>query len=271
MQTQGEVPIKIIVFTDLHMVPENDTIIGIDPYARLLDGIRHVNAHHADAACVIVAGDLTHSADRASYRRLRPLLAMLVPPCHLMIGNHDDRATFQSVFPEAPRDQHGFVQQSIDLAGTRLLLLDTVETDACADGSGLLCAHRLAWLDDRLATAAGRGVLVFMHHPPHATGFAGMDALRLRNEDAFYGLLARHGNVRYIFAGHVHRTIGGSCRGIPFSIFKSPVHQQPMTFDSADSSLSVAEPAAYGIVFVTARSVLVHTEDYQLSQSLRIS
>jgi hypothetical protein len=63
----------------------------------------------------------------------------------------------------------------------------------------------------------------------------------------------------------VHRTIGGSHRGIPFSIFKSPVHQQPMPFDTPDTSLSVDEPAAYGIVVVTPEGLQVHNEDYEIA------
>ena len=92
-----------------------------------------------------------------------------------------------------------------------------------------------------------------------------MDQVRLLNEAAFYRAIERAGNVRHIFAGHVHRTISGSHRGVPFSIFKSPVHQQPMTFDDPSSGLSVDEPAAYGIVFLGRDGVLVHTEDYEIS------
>ena len=64
----------------------------------------------------------------------------------------------------------------------------------------------------------------------------------------FRSVLKSHGNVRHIIAGHIHRTINGSVRGIPFSIFKSPVHQQPMTFDSEDASLSVAEPGSRALL-----------------------
>jgi 3',5'-cyclic-AMP phosphodiesterase len=89
----------------------------------------------------------------------------------------------------------------------------------------------------------------------------------LPNDEAFYRVVARHPQVRYIFSGHIHRTISGVVHGIPFAIFKSPVHQQPMTFDSLDGSLSVDEPGAYGIVFASPASVLVHTEDYDLSSA----
>lgn len=260
---------KLIVFTDLHMTPEGTTIIGLDPRQRLLAGIEHVNRYHADADCVVFTGDLTHRADTASYHRLKDLLARLTPPAAITIGNHDHRERFLGIFDHVTPDAQGFVQRAIDFPDCRVLLLDTLFAppyDYPASHVGLLCQRRLAWLDEQLGDAQGKPVLVFMHHPPHETGFTGMDAIRLANEDDFYDLALRHGNVRHVFAGHVHRTIGGSHRGIPFSIFKSPVHQQPMPFDTLNTSLSVDEPAAYGIVVVTAHGVQVHTEDYEIAR-----
>ncbi len=259
---------KLIIFTDLHMVPEGTTIIGLDPYQRLAAGIAHVNAYHADADHVIFTGDLTHRADRLSYERLKGLLDTLAPPKAITIGNHDRRDVFLDVFSDCPTDENGFVQQAIDLPDCRLLLLDTLFAppyDYPNSHAGLLCAARMDWLDRQLASAGDRPVMLFMHHPPHATGFTGMDMIRLVNEVEFYDLVKRHGNVLHIFAGHVHRTISGSSRGIPFSVFKSPVHQQPMPFDAPDASLSIDEPAAYGIAVMTDTGVLVHTEDYEIA------
>lgn len=260
---------KLIVFTDLPMTPEGTTIIGLDPFERLRKGIDHVNRYHADADRVIFTGDLTHRADTASYRRLKALLSTLVPPAAITIGNHDNRERFLDIFDHVTPDADGFVQQAIDFDDCRVLLLDTLFAppyDYPMSHAGYLCEKRLAWLDRALATANGLPVLLFMHHPPHKTGFTGMDAIRLGNEDAFYELVLKHGNVRHIFAGHVHRTIGGSHRGIPFSILKSPVHQQPMPFDTPNASLSVDEPAAYGIVMVTEEGLQVHNEDYEIAR-----
>jgi 3',5'-cyclic-AMP phosphodiesterase len=260
---------NLIVFSDLHMTTKGDPIIGIDPYARLLNGIRHVNKYHRNAARVVFLGDLSHFGDRPSYVRLKRALDQLELPRILMVGNHDDRALVCELFPDTPRDANGFVQGVVDIdARYRLIFLDSLNTPprpSTSIHSGYLCKLRLDWLEAQLVAAGRRGVVIFMHHPPHAVGFAGMDQVRLINETAFYKLVAKAGNVRHIFAGHVHRTISGSCRGIPFSIFKSPVHQQPMTFDVPDSTLSVDEPAAYGIVFLRKDSVLVHTEDYEIS------
>jgi Icc protein len=260
---------KIIVFTDLHMLAEGGRIIGLDPYDRLLKGIRHVNLCHPDAARVMLTGDLADDGSEAAYRRLRELLCEFEVPYSLMVGNHDYRPAFSRVFPEAPADAHGFIQTAIDIDSRyRLVLLDTLNGPprrGVEHHAGYLCARRLDWLDRQLGSSGRRRVVLFMHHPPHDTGFPGMDAIRLANAAALYRLLARHGNVRHIFSGHVHRMIAGSAHGIPFSIFKSPVHQQPMDLASSETSLSIDEPAAYGIVLLRRDGILVHTEDYGLS------
>lgn len=252
-------PSKVIVLTDLHLLPEGGRIIGLDPFQRVAAAIAHINAHHPDAERVIVTGDLTHRGDAASYERVRELLGRLVVPCSVMLGNHDDRDAFFAAFPDAPRDPDGFAQHVATVGGYRLVMLDTVKERSPA---GTLCARRLAWLGEALADRAP--AIVFMHHPPHPTGFAGMDAIALDNGDAFHALAARAGNVRLVVAGHVHRTISGVHDGLPFAVFKSPVHQQPMVLNAGDTSLSVDEPGAYGILLLGERGVTVHTDDFGL-------
>jgi 3',5'-cyclic-AMP phosphodiesterase len=260
--------LKLVVLTDLHLVPDGDRIIGIDPGARLRQALDHIGRHHRDADRLVVTGDLTHYGDAASYEQLATELDRAVVPVTLLLGNHDRREAFKQVFPSAAVDDHGFVQGVDDLHGWRLVHLDTLHGPPYEHPhvhAGHLCPRRLAWLDATLADAGQRPVLLFMHHPPHAVGFAGMDTIRLRDEAAFFDVLERHGNVRHIVAGHIYRTISGTVRGIPFSVFKSPVHQQPMDFDSLDTSSSVAEPGAYGLLFAREDAILVHTEDYTLS------
>ena len=40
----------------------------------------------------------------------------------------------------------------------------------------------------------------------------------------------------------------------------------PMNLISADSSLSVKEPAAYGIILFDDQSIIAHTEDYEIAR-----
>ena len=260
---------KILVFTDIHMLPEGRTIIGLDALDRFGKGLSHAARMHPDADRLIITGDLTHYGDPASYERLKTALEAFPIPVSMTIGNHDERFAFVEAFPEVAVDENGFVQEVIDFDDVRCLILDTnltIDRNHPDHAAGRLCAARLAWLDDKLKEAAGRPVLIFMHHPPHDTGFLGMDKVKLLNGEEFYSVVERHRIVRHIFAGHVHRTIGGSHRGIPFSIFKSPLHQQPMPFDIDDTSSSVDEPGAYGIVVVTPEGLQVHTEDYEIAE-----
>jgi 3',5'-cyclic-AMP phosphodiesterase len=259
---------KIIVFTDLHILPIGKTIIGLDPYRRLAAGIDHATKIHPDADRIVCTGDLTHRGDADSYLRLAELLDRTHIPVSLLIGNHDSRETFLSCFPEVPMDPNGFVQSVMDVGDWRLVFLDTLNAppyEFPETYSGYLCPARLDWLQGQLRDAGDRPVLLFVHHPPHDIGFPGMDAIKLKNGPALYDVIGRFNCVKHLVAGHVHRTISGSHRGVPFSIFKSPCHQMPMNMDSMDVSLSVDEPAAYGILLTTPTGVLAHSEDYEIA------
>jgi len=258
---------KIVVFTDLHYRTDGADLL-VDPDASLAAGIEHVNKHQQDADLVVFTGDIAHTGEEQSYLDFKSRIASLTPPHALMIGNHDKREVFQQVFPEAPKDENGFVQQIIDHDDCRLILLDTLNAppyDYPNFHFGNLCEHRLEWLRQALSSAGEKRCIIFMHHPPHETGFVSMDMIRLQNGTEFYEIVKAAGNVAHIVAGHVHRTISGSHEGIPFSIFKSTTTQMPMLFDVMDFHLETPEPPAYGIIDVRPQSVLVHTEDYGLS------
>lgn len=262
--------LKIAVLTDLHIVPPGETIIGIDPLTQLRAAVSHINGLSNKIDRVVVTGDITHYGDIESYRCAKAELDRLIAPTILLIGNHDRRDAFAEVFTNVALDDHGFVQNVVDIDEWRLVSLDTLH-DAHTDDEnhdGYLCNKRRAWLERALADAKSRRVLLFMHHPPHAVGFRGMDSVKLRNSDAFFDIIEKYRNVQHIVCGHIHRTISGTVRGLGFSIFKSPVHQQPMTFNSSDCSLSVPEPAAYGIILATQSSIIVHTEDYQIAAAI---
>ena len=258
---------KIIVFTDTHMQPE--VAEGkFDPDVQLQKGIAHVNAFNSDADLVIFCGDLVDKGDVTSYQMLYKRLENFNIPYNLMLGNHDNRENFSSVFDNHALDENGFVQQVIDTPCAKLILLDTLNGPPYNypySHQGMLCEKRLSWLDNQLENAGKKPCVIFMHHPAHNTGFVAMDTIKLIEGNAFYEIVKRHNNVCHIVYGHVHRTISGSHQGIPFSIFKSTVGQMPMLFDIMDFHMEVNEPSAYGIVSINQDTVLVHTEDYELS------
>lgn len=256
---------KLLIFTDIHITSEGERIIGLDPVARFASALDHALARHPDAARIVLTGDLTHHGRPDQYDRLRTVLAGCPLPISMMIGNHDHRATFRAAFPDVPVDEDDFVQSVIDLDAYRLILLDTVNEGAPITHSGLLCTKRMSWLEARLNEARDTPTLLFLHHPPMATGFAGMDHIGLRNRADVAEKLRAHPQVCQIVAGHVHRTISGATGGIPTAIFKSPCHQMPMDLTDMDSHLSIDEPGAYGIILLGEDGVVVHSEDVGLN------
>lgn len=259
---------KVIVLTDIHFSvspPDN----GINPVERLTNALAHIHKYNADADHLIITGDLTDKGDIPSYELLRETLTKEVElPLVLMVGNHDHRENFLSVFPETLTNADGHIQRVIDQGEDRLIMLDTLDGppyDYPLSHRGMLCEKRLRWLDEQLATAGSKACTIFMHHHPHDAGFRAMDTIKLVNGDAFYEVVERHNNVRHISCGHIHRTISGSHRGIPFSVFKSTVGQMPMIFNSMDFHAETNEPAAYGIIDFKEDGVIVHTEDYELT------
>ena len=253
---------KILAFTDTHLTAGGQEIVGLDPAKRFSQVAAHAARNQADAEFAIVMGDITHHGRPAEYRVLRDLLDPLPWPIIPMLGNHDRRDAFLSVFSEAPTTETGHVQSARDLGAWRVLTLDTLDGPPYLDRhhAGRLCPDRLGWLDAELVAARDRPVLVFSHHPPVAIGFPGMDAIRLADPEAFLDRLADHGRA-HLISGHIHRTISGSARGVPWTILKGTCHQAPMDLVTADSSLSVDEPGAYGVILVTDEGVICHSED----------
>ena len=246
----------ILLLSDLHIAPR--PVAGLDSWARFDAALTRALADHPEADALVLTGDLTHDGDAESYERLAGRLATVPIPVVPMLGNHDDRAAFLSAFPDAPRAPSGHVQAVLDLPGTRIVTLDSLDPGEPRH-SGALCGDRLAWLDHALATREGRTPLVAIHHPPMPIGFPGMDCIRLRNGDALLGRLRPHG--AHLICGHVHRTISGTHAGVPFTVLKSTCDQAPLDFAQADTAASVDEPGAYALALAGPDGVTVHTQD----------
>jgi Icc protein len=194
--------LKFIHVSDLHLVPKGDKLWGLDPFARFEACLEDIVKLHSDAAFVIISGDLAEKGEVLAYRQLKARLGDFPIPTHVMLGNHDDRGHFLSVFTDAPKDDKGFVQSAITHDGARFLFLDTLKGPPSS--AGLYCADRKAWLKSELAAAGKLPLYVFMHHPPFAIAHDLMDLIMLDDAEDFLALLQGH-PVRHIFFGHAHR------------------------------------------------------------------
>ncbi len=250
---------KVIQVTDMHLVPQGERLHGLDPRKRLDACIEDINANHSDAQVCIFTGDLTHQGKIAAYENLRECLANLSVPYHLMVGNHDDRQNFWSVFPDAPRDEHGFVQRSLDLLAGRFILLDTVEA---GEKWGSFCERRAAWLRQQLAGAGDRPVYLFLHHPPFDIGIPSVDHIKLRDASRLSGTVKQYHTIRYLFFGHVHRPMTGTWCGVPYCTFRGTNHQVAFDFVTVEQVPKSHEPPAYAVIFVRPDELVVHFHDF---------
>jgi 3',5'-cyclic AMP phosphodiesterase CpdA len=168
-------------------------------------------------------------------------------------------AHFRAAFPEAPVDGAGFIQQVIETETGLFILLDTKTEGTHA---GLLCEARLAWLSARLAESEAP-VFLFLHHPPMPLGITRMDRIPLLNSAALADVLAQHrARIRHMFHGHLHRPLGGSWLGIPFTSLRGTAHQVALDLSERDSAPGSHEPPAYALVRVSEESVVVHAHDF---------
>lgn len=250
---------KLIHISDLHFTSDDEALFCGNPKDRFERCVAHVNATHADADLCVITGDLTHWGERSAYESLRDVLAGLALPAELLLGNHDDRDVFRSVFPAQAVDEHGHVQSVRDTAAGRCVFMDTLEPGTHAGAYG---ADRLGWLKRELEAGAGRPHYLFMHHHPMPVKIAAMDRIGQQDAAALRGVLAEHSSdIRHLFFGHCHLPMSGAYLGIPFSSIRSVNH--PLWPDYAAETITIADVAPhYAVVLIDDDSLVVHHEEF---------
>jgi Icc protein len=207
---------------------------------------------------VLATGDLVDSGQLAEYRHVRELLAPLTMPVYLIPGNHDERSALRNEFSDhayLPRDA-AFLQYAVDAGPLRLIALDTVVPRQ--DG-GTLCEERLAWLADRLDEARNKPAVIFMHHPPFATGIGFMDEAGLDDVNGLARIVARHPQIERILCGHLHRSIQARFHGALASTCPSTAHQVALDLRRDAPSTFVMEPPGYQLHYWNGGGLVTHT------------
>ena len=256
--------LKILVLSDLHLVNQGETSQGLDTYSRFAAGVDWINEQHADADFCVLAGDLADQGFKGAtepYGRLKGLVDKLTVPCHITIGNHDNRDTFVSYFGEEVRAETGCIDKVVDAKGHRTILLDSVLEGEEHSHGGALSTVQLDWLKQRLAEHPGPVNVILHHHanPLHTT----VDRIRLVKPEEFAAVLKTHDDIRQVIAGHVHYTSTALWHGIPFTTLAGSHYNVtvPPT-NSGRKTDRLWGPAQMAVVLCEDDQTLVHFENY---------
>ncbi|WP_375699502.1 metallophosphoesterase [Pseudophaeobacter sp. TrK17] len=247
---------KIIHISDIHLTVPGEEMGGLDPHARFAQALADVATHHPDATRVIITGDLTHWGEQAAYEALQQAVADLQIPVRLLIGNHDNRKTFLSVFNDHPTDGAGFVNYAETLEGVRFIYLDSVGERTHA---GHFCETRRTWLHNELANCDR--ARIFLHHNPMLLGLPAEDKISLveRDRAPFRDLIAAHSaKIDYIHFGHVHAPIHGCFAGVQFASVASTGNQSIPDFDEADLLKGAPMAPSYFVLLIQGADTTIH-------------
>lgn len=249
---------KFIHLTDTHLLKDRELFHGFDTQQRFELCVRSIKENHSDAHCIIVTGDLTERGEPEAYQFFNEQISTTGLPVYSILGNHDDRGSYGSQFPDVSQNSSGFVQSAIETPAGVFLLLDTK-----LDGSdaGTYCVSRQQWLLKQLKKFSSAPVYLFMHHPPFDLHLPGIDKIGLDEKEAFSSVISTHENVRHIFFGHAHRPVCGNWRGISFSSMSGTNHQSPLDFKGM-GNMDVVDNPEYAIVFIGDDQITVHTHSY---------
>lgn len=254
--------LKIIVMSDLHIMPADTLKFGLDTSERFAFAIADVNNFYEDADLCIYAGDIADRGEAEAYARFDDIRAQNPIRSLVMMGNHDDRPTYLQNAENPMVDENGFVQGIVDIKGYRVVMIDSSEPGHV---EGILCEKRLAWLASRLAEAKilDLPVILVVHHNANRLHMP-VDTYSLTEADKLAQVLRESGaRIAQILAGHCHIPTAGSWHGFPIATISGNQHRVGVHFRNMTRQQPCFEgPAQFGILFANADGVTLHFHNY---------
>ncbi|MGC4028756.1 MAG: 3',5'-cyclic-AMP phosphodiesterase [Steroidobacteraceae bacterium] len=198
---------RLMQLTDTHLFGDpGRSLRGVATLPALRQTLAAARAGIEACHAILATGDLVQD-DPAGYAHFRAEFGALGKPVLCIPGNHDDVPAMRAALAQAPFD----LSPVHDLGAWRLVQLDS---SVPREVAGRIKPADLALLDDALAGAGARHVLVALHHHPIPMGSAWLDTIGLVNAAEFFAVLDRHGPVRAVLFGHVHQAFDGERRGV---------------------------------------------------------
>ena len=224
---------SILHVSDTHLLGGGKLLHGsIDTASRIDDMFERIRHSDLDIRALVFTGDLAERAEADAYRQLKDLVTphaeALSAEVIWVMGNHDEREPFSEVMwgeqaTSAPRDR------AYDVDGLRIIALDT---SVPSYHHGEIVDEQWEWLAQQLVTAAPRGTLLALHHPPIPTVVPLMGLIELDNQARLWEAI-RGSDVRGILAGHLHYSTHTVVDGIPVSVAAAACYNVDLAADSS--------------------------------------
>jgi 3',5'-cyclic-AMP phosphodiesterase len=205
--TSRQSDIELVHFTDTHLFGDpTRELRGVPTLPALRAVLAAARGHIANAHAVLATGDLVQD-DPGGYAHFRSEMSPLGRPVLCVPGNHDIVPEMRAQLAMPPFQLGG----TWDAGNWRVILLDS---SVPGEVGGNFGPAALAWLEQALAAADGRHVLVCLHHHPVAMNSKWLDTVGLTNSNDFNALLHRFPAVRGVLFGHVHQQLDREVDGL---------------------------------------------------------
>ena len=232
---------RIIQVTDCHLQKgPTDLFKGVNPEARLLQVLNHIQAHVEPYDLLLLTGDLVHHGYPEGYQRLYSYVKELGDSRGWLPGNHDDAAEMQQFALLSDKE--------FTLGCWSVLSLDST-SNPDGVGSGSIGSEELQWLHGRLEQLKGQHVIIALHHPPLEVGSLWQDAIKLGNADVFLDLVSKYPAVKLMLCGHLHQEHALTCGHISLLATPATAPQfQPATETPLLETLSPQSLPGYRVI-----------------------
>lgn len=194
---------RILHLTDLHLLSDPDERLhGIPTRELLKEVLAQIHDSGETVDHLVVTGDHAHDELTETYDDVREILRPWLDRLWQVPGNHDDRATLRSVFPDRIA---GEAADRIDFsfrAGGWLCL--GVDTQVTGEVHGRIDRDRVGWIRRQVDNHRPQGAVLFMHHPPVTLGCAWLDRIGLEGKELLQDLFVEDPRIRLVCSGHVH-------------------------------------------------------------------
>lgn len=208
MEPLKKIPyVTVVQLSDSHLFAgEDGRLLGMETDDSLQQVISGVLAEQSNIDLLLCTGDISQDGSMTSYQRFAEMVAVLNAPMRWFAGNHDERLALQQVCARTD-----WLEPIYDIGAWRIVLLDSSVANKVY---GQLASDQLQILEQALASAGERHVLIGLHHHPVPINSRWMDKIGLHNATDMLSIVSRYSNVKAVVWGHVHQEFDQQVDGV---------------------------------------------------------